>query len=273
MPLYSFNFCKLSPGGNPTILVDDASIAALPAGERALIANALLHPDHLGADQVGFLSFRGELPHMEMMGGELCVNAVRSAAAVLAGKGLPRKNPSGRWEGMLSTSGAAAPLMITAREISPGIVHETAVALPRPPDEAVRVLGKNEILVRLPGITHLLLDTAGRAFPADPLAAARKKRLEHNLETENAAGVIWHAQCGGRHAILPVVHVAATESSVIESACGSASLALALALAPEGGLCVSQPSGHALSVRFENDAAWICGLVSLTARGQAHVAL
>lgn len=271
MPALVLPFFKLSPGGNPTILVDDARTASLPAPERAAIANALLHADHLHADQVGFLSAVGGVPHMEMMGGEFCVNAVRSAAVVFAQKGLlPEENP-GEWRGKVSTSGATEPVLVAVRKISP-VAYESALALPLPSLEAVLPLGEGETLVRLPGIVHLILDGEHHPLPDDPLTAAREKRMEHGLDGENAAGVVWHMrESGNAQRIVPVVHVAATGSAVLESACGSGSLALALAVAPQRGLEVLQPSGHILAVRFTPEAAWISGVVTLTARGETYL--
>jgi diaminopimelate epimerase len=139
---------------------------------------------------------------------------------------------------------------------------------------AIRPLSAGEIIVRLPGITHLLLNTDCRPLPANPLIAAREKLLEHGLEKEEAAGIIWFSKHDdGTCSIIPVVHVASTESYVPESACGSGSLALALHMAPEKELSVSQPSGHALTIHFTAEKAWIRGVVTVTAHGRTHVSL
>lgn len=273
MPSYSFPFFKLAPGGNPTILTDDAYIASLPAKTRADIANALLHSDHLYADQVGFLSVTGETPHMEMMGGEFCVNAVRSAAAVFARKGALPRTGANEWQGEISTSGATGPVRVLVREITSATAYESALAVPRPPQSAVRQLGDGEILVRLPGITHLLLNTKYHPLPESPIGQAREKRRQYGLEKEEAAGVIWFSEKDGACSIVPVVHVAAVGSSVLESACGSGSLALALYAAAGKELAVLQPSGHALNISFDSDAAWIRGAVTITAHGHTYVSL
>lgn len=273
MSSYSFPFFKLSPGGNPTILTDDEHIASLPADTRASIANALLHSDHLHADQVGFLSVKNGTPHMEMMGGEFCVNAVRSAAAVFARKGVLPQTGEKEWQGDIATSGVSGLVRVAVREVSSQSVYESALALPRPSKNIAQQLSSGEILVRLPGITHLLLNVDNHPIPANPLNAAREKRSEYGLEEEEAAGVIWFSEKNGAYSIVPVVHVAATGSAVLESACGSGSLALALHLALEKELLVLQPSGHVLAVSFTAKAAWIRGTVTVTAHGQTYVSL
>ena len=273
MSFYSFPFFKLSPGGNPTILIDDADMASLPATTRASIANALLHSDHLCADQVGFLSIINDIPHMEMMGGEFCVNALRSAAAVFARKGILPRTGDKEWAGEITTSGASDSVHVSVRETFKDVIYESGIALPAPPQNSAQETAPGEVLVRLPGITHLLLDTARHSFPTNPLEAAKEKRREYGLEKEEAAGVVWFSEKEGAYSILPVVHVAATESAVLESACGSGSLALALYLSPEKELWVEQPSGHSLSIRFGSETAWIRGIVTVTAHGQAYVSI
>lgn len=297
MPACTLPFYKLSPGGNPTILIRENSLLAPPYGpeERAAIARALMDPDHLGAEQVGFLDTSRPLPHMEMMGGEFCVNALRSAALVFALLGLLPEGPApGCREGTITTSGADAPIPVRVSPLPPetglpaSTAMEAAIALPLPPlvgadaaDGLVAECAHGEALVRLPGITHLLLDANVHPLPDSPLEAAAAKRAEYGLDAEEAAGVIWHVPASARAAaIIPVVRVAATESSVVETACGSGSLAVALLMARSGGgsFTLRQPSGHAVTVTFTPHTAsprhmlgWISGPVRLTAEGTANV--
>ncbi|MCC8194609.1 MAG: diaminopimelate epimerase [Deltaproteobacteria bacterium] len=292
MSARSVPFYKLSPGGNPTILVRDDNLLSFgtTAQERAAIARAFMDPDILGAEQVGFLDTSRPLPHMEMMGGEFCVNAIRSAALVFAMLGLLPQTPvSGHYEGTITASGTVDPVRVRVRISSvktgtPATEGDAAVAVSfasAAPKDLVREYPNGETLVHLPGITHLLLDAARHPLPESPLAAAAAKRKEHGLENREAAGVIWYAPApDGAVSITPVVHVAATGSSVAETACGSGSLALALLLARSGttNIAVRQPSGHDIRVSFEQPAtpsspltAWIDGIVRLTADGTAHL--
>lgn len=132
--MYSLSFAKVVPGGNPTIILTDPGI---PAQSLPGIAAALMQPLHLGAEQVGALygvvAATSEPPHLEMMGGEFCVNATRAAALILARQGrlapLARNEPplqnAGRqdlqtgdqcegmvFSGEISVSGMDAPLAV-----------------------------------------------------------------------------------------------------------------------------------------------------------------
>lgn len=298
MSIVSLPFYKLSPGGNPTILVPDAALCGETAecsASRSAIARALMHSNHLGAEQVGFIDTSRAVPHMEMMGGEFCVNAVRCAAFIFARLGLPAlaEQAPGIYEGTMTTSGAENPIRVRATLFQTGSNHcitrgEAAIALPlveNAPQSLVRETAPGEFLVRLPGITHVLLDSANHPIPEFPVEAAAAKRKECNLVAEEAVGVIWHFPLAGAdnaRAILPVVHVAATGSAVLETACGSGSLATALLLAREHGtgFFIRQPSGYDIAVSFESFSksatpllAWISGVVDLTGEGTAHIAL
>jgi hypothetical protein len=86
---------------------------------------------------VGFLSMvdavrQKEMPHLEMMGGEFCVNVMRSAAVVFASKGALPRTGEGKWQGEISASGTEAPVRVMVREIYPEIAYESALALPPP---------------------------------------------------------------------------------------------------------------------------------------------
>jgi len=286
-------FYKLSPGGNPTILVRDNSLLSpeVSPAKRAIIARTLMDSDGIGAEQVGFLDTSRALPHVEMMGGEFCINATRAAALVLALDGLlPETDAPGNHEGFITTSGATEPVRVRVRRQSSGILplatkeDEAAIALPlasTAQTDLVQEHAPGQILVRLPGITHLLLDAAKHPLPDHPLVAAEAKLTEYELKKEDAAGVIWHtSEPDGTASITPIVHVAATNSSVTETACGSGSLALALVLARSAAqsIAIRQPSGHTLTVTFEppdtptsSMTAWINGIVRLIAAGTAYL--
>ena len=293
MPASTLPFYKVNPGGNPTILVRDNSLFSpeVSPAKRAVIARALMDSNCIGAEQVGFLDTSRALPHMEMMGGEFCINATRAAALVFALNGLvPETDTPGIHEGIITTSGATEAVCVRVRRQSSGLppstttAYEAAVALllaATARTDLARELAPGQVLVRLPGITHLLLDAAQYPLPDHPLVAAKGKLAEYGLEKEEAAGVIWHLPGpDGMVSITPIVHVAATNSTVVETACGSGSLALALVLAQSAAqtIAIRQPSGHALTVTFEppvtpeaSMTAWINGITRLTAKGTAYL--
>lgn len=137
--------------------------------------------------------------------------------------------------------------------------------------------------VVVPGIVHLLADTVRHALPdvegAAWQVASAALRVQAGLEREPASGVVWVEERGGEFAIWPAVRVLATESEHLESACGSASLAVALRLwglsgALRGMVSVRQPSGELLCVHpdpSQPDTAWVSGRVELVAEGIAHI--
>ena len=76
MPLYPF--WKVTPGGNPTILLRGQDI---PPAQRASVAACIMSHQHIGGEQVGYVRFEG-VPRLDMMGGEFCGNAAMCAAAL-----------------------------------------------------------------------------------------------------------------------------------------------------------------------------------------------
>lgn len=290
-------FYKIYPGGNPTVLVWETSLFTSSDGaeKRRALAAALMRENHLGAEQVGFLDTSAPWPHLEMMGGEFCVNGLRSAALVFALNGLlpeatcPAAGFSREWRGSVTTSGAAGSVTARVGERAGGAEdYDAAIAAPLPCRDlhAARDMAREEapgvVVVKLPGITHILVDTKTHPFPESPLAKAAEIRARHATGNEEAVGVIWHTPPDGlsTRAITPVVYVAGTGSSILETACGSGSLALALAAALETGrnsFAVRQPSGLAITVSFavksteKNMLAWVGGPVRLIAEGSAHV--
>jgi hypothetical protein len=104
-----------------------------------------------------------------------------------------------------------------------------------------------------------------------------------------AAGVVWYERRQNAYRIWPAVQVAATQSEFLESACGSASLAMALAHSHASGtrtetqekaalsaVDVCQPSGEFIRVFIAGasaapETAWVSGLVRLVAQGMAYV--
>src|ERR1700722_2683923 len=80
------DFVKTYPGGNPTVLLDGRR---QPTGtlDGAAIARRVMREPSIGGEQVGYLVNAHDpklANRLEMMGGELCINAIRSAAKVLS---------------------------------------------------------------------------------------------------------------------------------------------------------------------------------------------
>jgi hypothetical protein len=145
-------------------------------------------------------------------------------------------------------------------------------------------------LVHIPGICHLLADAASRPRPEDWRSGSADLRRQAGIAKAAASGVVWYERLGGAYRITPAVEVKATASEHLETACGSASMAMALLhatvlAAPEQTpLSVIQPSGETLKVTLAHDPAgglspkpsfpdqaWVSGQVRLTAEGLAYL--
>ena len=283
-----FPFFKYSPSGNMTLLVVDSG---LNASERAAIACRIMGDDHVGAEQVGYIDTCSPLPRLEMMGGELCVNACRSMAALLHAENrltpkttLLSTNPGQDWKyGLLQSSGVTVPLEIRARSMDSGHFptrHEAGVCLRLSVFPEIEELDQGISLLRLPGISHLVLDVSRHAFPADWHNEAAAMRRRFALKKEEAVGCLWLDITGP--SLTPVVWVKATEMAHLETACGSGTLACALYLSAmhedigdSAPIRIQQYGGEILEVSLNRseDAleAWISGNVDCVARGELFI--
>lgn len=289
----TLRFHKFSPGGNTTLLVMDA----VEPSHRAAVAAALMHEHHVHAEQVGFVTLAGRVPRIDMMGGEFCGNACRSLAALLAllrvlpaihgagpetgTGGGPDGGADSVLTGIIASSGVTGVLPVRVAATARGL--DAAVRMPLPEgasaNDMVQPLGKGMALVRLPGISHLLLDAAHHPFPDQWRQRAIALLREHALDGEPAAGCIWHHEPRTPR-ITPVVMVRDTGSILLESACGSGTLAYGLLLAASGAGAavtdVTQPSGAVIRVSVAGSAhggveAWIGGIVHRVASGTAYL--
>lgn len=313
----AYAFSKLIPGGNPTLLLHDPDLAGRSLAE---LSARLMDPMHLFAEQAGalYVPQDGSLPRLAMMGGEFCVNATRAATMSLArrgclvplGDGAAADAASVVLGGRMEVSGASAPVAVLAARssgtLADALQQQGDADIDSLIDEAqgreaasdpqrallycaARVdcngaecaeVDAGVWLARIPGISHLLVDTAVHELPAlDGSAwktASARWRARYGLESEEASGVIWFSSSAGGSRIWPAVAVSATGTEHMESACGSASLALALAKG--AALTVLQPSGERLEVLPESSPScngfarvWIAGPVLLAAEGTTYL--
>lgn len=263
----ALTFSKWSCGGNTTLFLHDPDAAP---EQQAAWARAVLDPAILGAEQAGIVSLARRT--LCMAGGEFCVNASRAFAALLAlVKGESAQTPL-NFE--VCVSGWKEPLRLTVRGSAPAWEAACSLRLPAVLRPEVHELGH---IIRLPGISHLLLPPKSDPPPTGLLAQARAALKAAGLETEAAAGVIWWRRTPFGASMTPVVHVRDADTLVAEQACGSGALALALELERRFGIrhCqLLQPSGATLTVSlsYAPDAsgleAEISGRVALLARGR-----
>ena len=272
-------FWKVIPSGNPTILLRAEDV---PAPRRAFVANAVMDAQHIGGEQVGYVRLGGT-PRLDMMGGEFCLNATRAFASVLDSLGLLEREGDTS-HGLVEVSGVDEKVAVRVRHgeglpIAEACLHFDALPVPE-------VLDGNTCIVRVPGITHIVQRGTVPA-PACLESFCTEQRRSLSLGEEEAVGHLWleDKQEGGTAdgetktlGLAPVVWVRATATLCYESACGSGTLACALAEhARSGSTCfnIVQPSGTPLSVRMERNGngwdIWVGGPSRIAASGMADL--
>lgn len=225
-------FHILWPAGNTTAIVADP----VTRDRHVATATAIMQAQPQ-IEQVGFLEAprdgRAAL-RLQMMGGEFCGNAARAAAhfwALRHGFGAVRLEVSGL-PGVISVETTPQ----TATVILPGDFFQRRQAV---------VEG---CLVDLRGIRHVLVDDAARL---DETAAIIAK---YSADYP-ALGVVYLQRNGGRIMNHPRIWVRATNTCVDETACGSGSIAAAIAaydpIVDQRIFAVEQPSREICTVCLE----------------------
>jgi len=257
-----------SPGGNPTYLIAEGGI---PMAQYTEI-NAYLLRRYPRLEQGGFIlppQSERAVARLQMAGGEFCLNATRAFAAVLFddfGHGrcsirsaeyarlLRRPDASARF--LVEVSGAPDPLTVTVAKAEDG--WEVAVDLPalqytiRETVASVDGSSMRIQLVTLPGITHLIFPPGG-ALPADAIArrAVAESLLSGlGLTVQSAVGFLCWTREGVTLVLSPLVWVRALSTCIMETSCGSGSLALALTVQKTGRVQIQQPSGSMLEIEL-----------------------
>ncbi len=229
-------------GGNPTAIRvlectrDRAWYAEIGA---ALLAET----SGFGAEQAGFLI--PSAGRFEMAGGEFCGNAARAAALLLS-------RLTGQTESSFAMSGCPGQVLarVNWRDSSQADVTCSFIGLRAELRATTVDLEEARLaaaVVDLGGIVHVILDAP---FPADFERQQRAVVRQLGLSNRPAVGVGWIARAGGRVTLHPVVWVRALDTLFYETACGSGSIAAALAT---GSGEIVQPSGEPICV--ERDGA------------------
>ena len=163
-------FWKITPGGNPTILLRSEDV---PPEKRASVANAVMSGQHLGAEQVGYVRFEGT-PRLDMMGGEFCLNATRSFAVLLAEKGLLAHDEDGMF-GNVEVSGVPDEVSVRvsfpekALPFAEACLHLPSLPEPERMDDAM--------LIRVPGIAHIIQTGPMPSPEALPAFCERQRKI------------------------------------------------------------------------------------------------
>lgn len=244
-------FSKFSPGGNDTLFIH------APHPTRKSCARIF---KSLGGEQWGRVDIVSR--KLVMAGGEFCVNAARAFGALLdMGENGDKAAPEREYE--IEISGWPCKIILAVSGAFPD--WRVAARLPLPPCP-IELVDKRHYLVHLPGIRHLLYFGGAAALPenADHIHAAEKKCRQFGLTGPGALGIVHCRQNASTYNILPYIKVPEADTAMIEGACGSASLALALALFRERGIeeiTVGQPRSS-LDVGLARTSSGLLAVIS-----------
>lgn len=236
-------FSKILPGGNSTIIVESPVECALRPG----VANILMKPNYLNAEQVGFLvpaRSNNADARLEMMGGELCINALRSTSALLfsrdAGKNILRLESSGFQGMLLCENNKMNDVVTTTITLECPLVYEPM---------------EGGDLVKLDGIAHLVCREEVLPESAVLMSAFREIVGRNQvIASYAAAGYMPYVETADGVSFCPLVYVRDTNSFILETGCGSGSIAIALLRYAKQGkkrTRVMQPSGEPYTVTVE----------------------
>ncbi len=233
-------YVKADPSGNTTILVLDPVEPRL----RSVLAVKLLQPDCVGAEQVAYLAEEAERTiRVDMMGGEFCGNASRSAAAyALMAKG----GKEGEYG--ISCSGCCTMLPAQVKKRPDG-TYDAYIEMPLPESVCAVIIDvggmpRRFFRVELPGIVHFVHFASENDMNHKETfwQAVRNYASDEPLR---AIGLVLFNPVNLQ--MIPAVFVAATDTLYWEQSCGSGSAAVAAALACVGKKNVSctirQPGG------------------------------
>jgi diaminopimelate epimerase len=198
--------------------------------------------------------------HVEMLGGEFCGNAARSAAWLVTG---------GRnYSGVIEVSGAGRPLMVRVEN------GQVTTEMPLPANEDVHSTVEEGTLVQLEGIAQLVVTDADlrEAMTSRQLIESLIAVNKYGLAGQSAVGVSYYDRKTCRAVFC--VWVKKVGTIFDETACGSGSCAIAVATAMAAGgpvrLPVIQPSGEIITTYADYDSSR-SRTVSSTISGEVRI--
>jgi histidine racemase len=275
------NFVKTNPSGNTTIFISDP----VPRAFQAEVANKIMQPGSIGAEQVGFIEqplCERAIARLQMAGNEFCGNATRAFAAWLVQTkfpGIALGENKQNFSVQLEVSGCDELLeAFVSFEYPDTDSRQTQVELPMPLPRSIEdktsAKGDPYTLVTFDGIVHAVFWDFS---PSEDHFQAIKSEIKSRISPLECLGVMYYDT--KTQYLTPIVWVEQVGSLVWESSCGSGTVAVASALAQKKqhsihSLCLHQPGGE-LEVSVEWDKkiqkATIKGGVSITAQGQVYL--
>lgn len=206
----SFNYFRANPCGNITGFV----VAPVYPGYRKAYTDCIMEQIDSEVEQVGFISpaYEGAPLRMDMMGGEFCANATRAYGLYSAG--------------FYDTDGLVdIEVYVSGHEGTTDVIADVKnqkayVALDAPLDKkTVKVDGKDYTLIKLHGISHLIVEDKEDKEFVDKALEVLKKDYK-----DEAYGVLFFDK--ENLEMIPYVYVEGSETLFREGSCGSGTVAV-----------------------------------------------
>lgn len=206
----TFNYFRANPCGNITGFV----VAPVYPGYRKAYTDCIMEQIDKDVEQVGFISpaYEGAPLRMDMMGGEFCANATRAYGLYSAS--------------FYDTDGLVdIEVYVSGHEGTTDVIADVKnqkayVALDAPiVRENLAIDGKDCTLIKLPGISHLVVEEQeDKEFVNKALEVLKK---DHKDE---AYGVLFFNK--EKLEMIPYVYVEGSETLFREGSCGSGTIAV-----------------------------------------------
>lgn len=206
----TFNYFRANPCGNITGFV----VAPVYPGYRKAYTDCIMEQIDKDVEQVGFISpaYEGAPLRMDMMGGEFCANATRAYGLYSAS--------------FYDTDGLVdIEVYVSGHEGTTDVIADVKnqkayVALDAPIGrENLTIDGKDCTLIKLPGISHLVVEAEEDKEFVDKALEVLKK--DHKDE---AYGVLFFNK--EKLEMIPYVYVEGSETLFREGSCGSGTVAV-----------------------------------------------
>lgn len=206
----TFNYFRANPCGNITGFV----VAPVYPGYRKAYTDCIIEQIDKDVEQVGFISpaYEGAPLRMDMMGGEFCANATRAYGLYSAGF----YDTDGLVDIEVYVSGHQG----TTDVIADVKNQKAYVALDAPIGrENLTIAGKDCTLIKLYGISHLVVEAEGDREFVDKALEVLKKDYK-----DDAYGVLFFNK--EKLEMIPYVYVEGSDTLFREGSCGSGTVAV-----------------------------------------------
>lgn len=237
----SSSFWKLDTAGNTTLFLEE--------GGSAFAALRVIP-----SDQAAYVDMKTR--QLTMGGGEFCVNACLAFGALLSALGYAPDE--------IGISGQIVKLEVE------GVMPEWRVRAEFGWPELKWDESDQARICHLDGISHALIHSERLPEPEAGFALAAQLRSRYELDKLPAAGIVWWRELNSGMELLPIISVPGVGTCNLEGACGSASIALALARGA-GAYRIQQPSGEALELEVAATRIRVSAKVNYMAAGRLWV--